>query len=378
MKSVRRVYLDRCCLPLLAACLAVPSTVSAQAAPAPIGSPAPAATPADSSGRMTLDVLVTDKQGTILQGLEQKDFTLLDNGQPHPIMGFRAIDAQANPNAVQVVIAVDMINTNFNRVAYERAQLGEFLNQNGGKLAHPARLAVLTETGLKMMQGSTTDGHALLAEFVKVGTDLRTVRSSAGFYGAAERIEYSLTELRQLVAHEATQPGHKLIILLGPGWPMLTMAGVEEIPSQRNWVFNVLTQITDEIQRAHVSIYSVYPFDLGRTNPFFYRVYLKPVRRPDQGEYPDLALQVLAHHSGGRAIIMGRDVCGQINTAMLDAGSYYELTFETTPGGKPNEYHDLDVKVDQAGALARTDAGYYANIQLVGGKTASPSHSTRP
>jgi hypothetical protein len=39
-----------------------------------------------------LDVLVTDISGRPVAGLEQKDFTLLDNKKPRPILSFRAVD----------------------------------------------------------------------------------------------------------------------------------------------------------------------------------------------------------------------------------------------------------------------------------------------
>jgi hypothetical protein len=39
-----------------------------------------------------LDVVVTDDAGQPVAGLEQKDFKLLDNKKPRPILSFRAVD----------------------------------------------------------------------------------------------------------------------------------------------------------------------------------------------------------------------------------------------------------------------------------------------
>lgn len=334
--------------------------------------------PPQQPGPRSLDVLVTDKQGKPIAGLEQKDFILLDNGQPRPLLSFSAIDPQTAPGKVQVIIAVDMINTRFDEVAYEREQLGEFLKQANGKLAYPTRLAVLTERGVTIMPGTTTDGHAMLAAFLKVGTDMRMIGRAGGFYGASERLELSLAALNQLVAYEAKQPGRKITILLSPGWALLPIAGTEEDREQRDWVFNTLTQLTDSLQSAQVSLYSADPYFLGRTDPYFYSAFLKPVRRPDQGEYPVLSLQVLAEHSGGQALTMGHDVRGQLNIAMRDAGPYYRMTFSTPTPDKPNAYHDLQVKVDRPEAVVRAAAGYYARVEPVGGKTVSPSHTPQP
>ena len=55
-------------------------------------------TPGGSAGapgadrRITLDVVVTDHSGKPVPGLQQQDFTLLDNKQPQPIVDFRAAD----------------------------------------------------------------------------------------------------------------------------------------------------------------------------------------------------------------------------------------------------------------------------------------------
>jgi len=311
--------------------------------------------------------------------LQAKDFTVLDNGKPQPLAGFRAVDTVAHPDAVHVVIVVDMINTDFDRIAYMREQLGEFLEENGGKLAHPTSLAVMSERGVRMMGTSTYDGNGLNASFQKVSTDMRDIGRSAGFYGMTERIGMSLNAIRQIVAYESTRPGRKLVIVISPGWRLLPMAGVEEDMSQRNWVFNVITQMTSEIQAGHMTLYSVDPLELGHRDPFFYEAFQKPVKRPEQGEYPTLALQLFAVHSGGQALTLGHDVKGQLEAAMRDAGPYYELAFAPQTSGEPNEYHEIQVKVNEAGVVARAQAGFYTDVRPVGaGKTRKITKTTKP
>lgn len=384
----------RCCSVLmLIAGVAVGSASLASTAaqtpvpPAPAAGPGPAgqttaAAPRDSQP-VTLDAIVLDNKtkGPHLPigGLLEKDFTVLDNGKPRQLMGFRAVDTVAHPDAVHVLIVVDMINTDFDRIAYMREQLGEFLEENGGKLAHPTSLAVMSERRVSMMGVSTYDGHSLNASLKKVNTETRAVGGSAGFYGMTERIGMSLNALRQIVAYESTQPGRKLVIVISPGWRLLPMAGLQESVNQRNWVFNVITQMTGEIETGHISIYSVDPLELGYSNPFFYQLYQKPVKRPQQGEYPTLALQLFAVHSGGQALTMGHDVKGQLDAAMRDAGPYYELVLAPQPPGEPNEYHDIEVKVDQPGDVVRAPAGYYSDVRPVGeDKTRNVTRIAKP
>src|ERR1039458_10120400 len=59
--------------------------------------------------RITLDVAVTDKAGTPVTGLEQADFTLLDNKQPQKILSFHAVTAPTAADPVEVILVVDKI-----------------------------------------------------------------------------------------------------------------------------------------------------------------------------------------------------------------------------------------------------------------------------
>lgn len=45
------------------------------------------------SDKIYLDVVVTPKSGPPVTGLQQQDFTILDNKAPRPIISFRAVSA---------------------------------------------------------------------------------------------------------------------------------------------------------------------------------------------------------------------------------------------------------------------------------------------
>src|SRR6202012_122315 len=185
---------------------------------------------------------------------------LLDNGQSRQLVSFRAIDPTAEPGALRVLLVVDMLNNTVIQVERQREQITEFFNQDGGRLAHPTSLAILTESGVKMMNGYSQDGRELQDAFKKVQTEIRPVGRSAGFYGAAEHLQESLNGLQQIAAFEAKQPGRKLVFLIGPGWPILANAGVQESDKQRAWVFNTLVEISNSLREAHIVLFSLDPF----------------------------------------------------------------------------------------------------------------------
>ncbi len=329
-------------------------------APSAQAQPAPAAG-GDPTGRsISIDVEVTDKAGHNIHGLQAGDFTLLDNKQPKRLLSFQAFDSKSTPaNPVHVVIVVDMINSDFTVVSREREQLGEFLKEDNGRLSHPASVAVLADSGLKLQNGSTNDGNELLASFDKSQSELRIVGRAEGFYGATERLEASLSQLSQLAAYESTLPGRKMILFISPGWPMIAWAGIDADLNERAWVFNSIVRLSNGLRQGHIALYAVNPLELGGSNPFFYQNYLKAVPDVKHAEYADLSLQVLAVHTGGLVQVRGMDIAGELNNAMRDANSYYTLTFESAPSDDPGDYHGLLVQVDKPDVTVRTTTGYY-------------------
>lgn len=318
-----------------------------------------------SDDHISIHVTVDDKMGHPIPGLKADDFILLDNKQPQKLTGFRAMDAEnSKADPVHVIIVVDMINTGFREVAWERQELAAFLKEDGGVLANPTAIAVFADDGLKVGKTPAQDGNALLEGFDKTQSSLRIINRSAGFYGAADMLQMSLGQLSQLAGFEAAQPGRKLILVISPGWPLLPLAGDQEDPKQRDWVFHSIVSLTNGLREGNITLYCLDPFILGRTNPYYYQGYLKPVSVPRNAEYPDLALQVLAVHSGGQVLVMSHDITGELNTAVRDASASYELTFDAAHGDHSDEFHALEVKVDKPGVKVRTTAGYYAHADL--------------
>src|ERR1700722_8452956 len=63
------------------------------APPAAVAPPSEKVAPSRGTGRrISIDVVVTDKSGKPVPGLQQQDFTLLDDKQPQPILSFHATD----------------------------------------------------------------------------------------------------------------------------------------------------------------------------------------------------------------------------------------------------------------------------------------------
>lgn len=337
-------------------CFAFP--VFAQTSESPAAS---AAKPLDR--HITFDVQVNDKSGNAVRGLQQADFTVLDNRQPQNILAFRAMDAKATADPVaEVVLLVDAVNAPFQIVSQEKDQISRFLRQNGGQLPQPVSMIFMTDTGTQVESRPTRDGNALATFLDKNETALRTLRRSAGFYGAVERFQLSLRTLGQIADYESGRPGRKLLIWISPGWAMLTGPRIDLTMNQEKQLFHSIVGVSNSLRLARITLYSIDPLgtvDAGSFRTFYYRDFLKPVTSPSHAQAANLALQVLAEQSGGRVFNSSNDITSEIAQCVADANAFYTLSFDP-PAGEPDEYHALEVRINKPGLVTRTRAGYYS------------------
>jgi VWFA-related protein len=333
-----------------------PAEQSLASAPAPTGT---------ANHQITLDVVVADKAGLAIPGLQQQDFTLLDNKEPQKIISFRAVEgvtATADP-PVEVILLVDEVNASFTNVGTERQEIEKFLRQNGGELVRPVSIVLFSDTGATIGTTASRDGKTLIADLNQSKNSLRIIGRTQGVYGAVDRLQLSLRTLRQLADYEATRPGRKLVIWISPGWPLLSGPNVELNSRGQQDLFNSVVALSDGLRKARITLYNVDPLgtaDAAGVRTSYYKEFLTGVRAARQVQAGNLALQVLADQSGGRVLNSSNDVAGEIARCIADANAFYVLSFDGVAGDGPNEYHALETKIDRPGLTARTRSGYYA------------------
>lgn len=313
--------------------------------------------PAAGNDSIVIPVEITDKSGRPISGIEASDFKLFDNNEPRTLLDFHAVDA-AHPPAVpiQVLFVIDAINSNFEMVAQERDGLSAFLKQSPSTLANPTTITILRNSGLKQVGHTTQDPKELLAAVTAAQSEFRVLGSAAGLYGIAERRRQAVQLIENLAAAEAKGPGRKIVLFLGPGWPLLSAAARDIDIQQRSLVFDDIVELSNGLRQSCISLYTLDPSEFGDDN---YENFLKGVLKADQAQIPNLGLQVLSVHSGGQVIIEGNDIEAEINTALRDATVYYSLSFESPPAGQATEYHAIRVTIDKPHLKVRTVAGYY-------------------
>jgi VWFA-related protein len=289
-----------------------------------------------SEHRVTLDVQVTDASGKPVNGLGQHDLTLLDNGRPQTVTSFREAGGSAVPAPTEAILLLDTMNATPEDVVIERQGIDKFLRQNGGHLALPVSIVFLADTGVKLNKASQ-DGNSLAVDLKKLQTPMRVLSSAQGAEGAQDRSQ------RPLLSRSTAQLSTR---------------------DQRRY-FDSIVDITTALRRAHITLYSLAPLNLAQIsgqNPFLYETYLKGIENPAQADSTNLALQVLAVHSGRLVLSRSGDLAGQISLCVADAQMYYEISFDAAEDATSIQYRALQVKVDRTGAQARTNSAYYAGV----------------
>ena len=331
------------------------------------GGPATSAALPGDPHSVLLDVVVTDKGGRPVAGLQEGDFTVLDDHQPAKILSFKAHSMEGlAPSAVDastaVILILDEVNATYAEVIDARHWMEKFLKQNGGQLQHPVVLGILTDDGLQLQSQPAVDGDALADALEKQGQAYRTVEQGTMF-GESTRLRISQDALGVLIERERKQPGRKMVIWVGPGWPLLSGPSVALTSEQEQRVYHSAIRFSTGLREARITLYSIDtmgPFEGGTMRTTYYENFTKGLTKADGAMLGDLSLQVMDVQSGGTAIFGGETIQGSLNYCVRDLKAFYTISIEGGGLKGDNMYHTLEVRMKPAGLKARTRTGYYA------------------
>lgn len=343
------------------------------------------ANPAVAGGRIKLDVVVTDKAGKPVTGLQAQDFSLLEDKTPLKIASFQALDGvTAKPvPPTEVILLFDYVNERVQDVSPERLEVQKFLRENDGHLAQPVSIFVLRDTSFQALRSPSTDGNMLADMVGKMETSIRVNDNATGANGDMDKYDKSLHALSGLAAYEKKRPGRKLLLWIGPGWPLLDSPHFQETNDSLKQYFKSIVEFSTGLREARVNVYSVgigsfhVQTALGGSSgnkrsgnavfvetsdyysPLGYLDFLKGVKQFSRARAANLSVKVLATQNGGRVLGLDNGLKAQIDSCVQDASAFYRLSFDPLRAVQPDEYHDLKVQIDKPGLTAHTSTGYY-------------------
>lgn len=336
------------------------------------------ALPADqtTSGRPpTLDVVVEDSRGRVVDNLGPSDFTVTEQSRPVVVEGVRFVRAAARAAGLTVVpIAAPAPGSDPDAGRVVAIYLDEFHVEPGAaaEQARAALIRLVTESiqpsdeliVLKSLDSlleikparNSSDAIQKLESFDPrrgdyeprtafernfiAGTPLHVESARAQI--ATSSLEALATELGRLSADRKT------LILVSEGFAKATRRRADALlPS--------LESVILAANRAHVSIYPLDPSAMsqrGRTSGSTSDNTDGPAKWRDM-------LRSLADGTSGRTIGNAGDVDAGLKRAVNDSRGYYELTL-TKDLSHDGHFHTVEVGVKRPGLAARSRKGYWS------------------
>jgi VWFA-related protein len=420
---------------LLAACLALafpPIAASQVATPAPANpSPAPLNPPQITPPQVIgppdymlrervpltfLDIVVTDSKGNPIHGLQQSDFTILEDNQPmqpnsfeehrtdlpasHPPAPYAPalIKRDLAPNtftnfaatpsngAPIVILLFDSLNIAARDQGMVQQHMLDFLD----RAAPGTPMAVLSlSTHLTILQGVTTDTELLKAAIASkrmlpspsaledpwqdrinrdAGLGVEPLYHIVEKEGdAAEmRGQYELSAMNQIARYLAGMPGRKNLIwftglfpLQFPPFPDDDAFPAPPSPHPRPPTYNFeaeLKSATDLLARARVA---VYPIDGRGVENLPTPLGFEGDNRTYINRAEHDTMTAIAQQTGGKAFYNTNAIAEAVRQALDSGSNFYTVTYTPTDRAIDNRFHTIKVQVDQPKLRLIYRAGYY-------------------
>lgn len=317
-----------------------------------------------------LDVVVTDKQGNIVNNLSKDDFEVYEDDmkqrirqfeapQGHllpankPIEGTKQLDQEA-PDAPVSIIVLDEMNTKREDEYYAKYSLKRYLNTLGDKLVQPTMLIAVDMQKFNVLQDYTTDKQKIIDAIDHHLARYPWHLDNGGQSFLSEM--YSATYNALLQVAQATQghPGHKNMLWVGRGFPSLDTNLIDDP--------EVLDQINESIQTCVMLLrdarITLYWIDAGGVR--------SPSPTDNNGLSEDalfdgdVSMSAMAAATGGKAFFNRNDVDAMINKSATYGNSFYTLTYvPTSISDDPKAFRKIRVVMRNPLYKAVARAGYY-------------------
>jgi VWFA-related protein len=279
-------------------------------------------------------------------------------------------------------------------MAYARYSIDRLVQKDGVSFAQPIALYLLSNDGLRVLQPYTRDPTAIDAALRAHGPVLPWRLQQQNIDFSYERINRSLTALQQIAIANTGVPGHKNIVWISPGIPILSDLQLSGEGQKK--LFDALRRLSNQLLKARISVYSVDPrgvesavaflarlrgssaqssFPGSPTNSLEFAAYLNALSQAHEIAFGNLAIQTLATQTGGHAFFGRNDVDREIATSLAEGNSYYTLAYAPSNHNFDGKFRKIAVSViNRPDLKVQTRAGYYAMPE---GQTPDPKRKVQ-
>lgn len=339
---------------------------------------------------VVLDVIVVDKDGHFVTGLDQSKFQVTEDKVPQTIRNFEAPAQHQMPkgsagvmlvksatdlpkigNAPVNVLVLDEINTPFTHVAYAQQMMNKYLKSLPEVLPVPTLFIAAGSKRIQVLHDYTQSRADLLASVKTHTTDLDFTTMVAllngGRVGADNGMVQTLGALSQIASSVRGIPGRKNIIWVGKGYgnsnDLAHMSTADRDKAQ-----DVVQVVTDRMLAAHITLYMIDPEGTSGHLPY------GPSNSSDDvdadsaggGQGQGMEFEAFARTTGGNVITGRNDIEVAVGEDVAEGAQYYTLTYR--PSGQSDAekpYRRIRVTMTDPSLRVIAREGYYTQPEKV-------------
>jgi VWFA-related protein len=341
------------------------------------------------SALVVLDVVVTDKKGQPVYGLQRSDFTVFERDEKMTLQNFeehRADQAPPSPSspAKQVlapnvfsnvsdtldngplnILLMDALNTPMADQMYVREQMLEYVKQ----VPEGTRIAIFgLSNRLYLLQGLTTDPALLKAAVRMFMAKAPVIPQLRGWY--------TLAAIDELARYLSGLPGRKNLIWFAGSFNLGIVSDgdrADRFGSRANFADDA-KQTANLLTRSRVAVYPIDARGLFSNPDMSAGVALPPgaqILGPVAWQISDgkflaqradekITMNTLADRTGGKAFYDTNGLKDALQQAINNGSNYYTLTYAPTDRKWDGRYRSLRVKLEQSDVDLSYRRGYFA------------------
>jgi VWFA-related protein len=381
---------------------------------------------------VSVDVIITDRQGNPVMDLKQDEFRVKEDGKPQTVESFSIVktfdensrlernvpeirsvfDEQreaARPDVRLFVLFLDDYHVRRGNAMSVRKPLLEFVMNQLGPADMVALMYPLTPIETLVFTRDRRSLVSAIERFEGRRFDYRPLNEFEERYSyypaeTVERIrnQVVMTALRgAAIKLGGLREGRKHIVFVSEGFtttlppqlndPIAAMPGVgntnrgnpnainsvrEEFRNMTDMV-SELTTIFQEANRNNTSIYSLDPRGLA---PFEYDINQGVGLQVDRAhlEAGLDTLRALAENTDGRAIVNRNDLAKGMEQIIRDSSGYYLLGYNSSQAPTDGRFHKIEVEVTRKGVQVRARKGYWAYTAEDAARASAPPRPEAP
>ncbi|MDE1163152.1 MAG: VWA domain-containing protein [Acidobacteriaceae bacterium] len=346
---------------------------------------------------VVLDVVVLDKKGNPVKGLDKSQFTVLEDKKPQTIRNFELheptpadqkpkviVKSTADLNKIGTdpvdILVFDELNSKFEDMTYARDRMLKYLMRQPEILPRPTQLLAAGDAHFVVLHDYTQNRQELL-DALKTHLPQypwQMMRNQVGD-GALERMAQTLGILSQIADASSGTRGRKNVVWIGAGYPSVDTSAMDQ--EDQDKIMETIRVVTSRMLTSHVVLYVIDPAGVQAMQ--------QDTGTDDEGNatssnlasglgpFTDkLDFATFAPATGGEIFAERNDIDREVDDGLRESSSYYTLTYTpTNTDDVSTAFRDIRVKMKDPSLHAVTRKGYFGGPIPV---EVAPKQDTKP